>query len=38
LPPPRYPVLPPEEEEEVERMFQRLKSVGHFDQRSSDDK
>jgi hypothetical protein len=38
LPPPRYPVLRPEDEDEVERMFQRLKAVGHIDQRSSDDK
>src|SRR5579863_4407067 len=26
--PPRYPLLRPEDEEEVERMFQRLKTVG----------
>jgi hypothetical protein len=38
LPPPRYPLLRPEDEEEVERMFQRLKTVGHFDQRGSDEK
>jgi hypothetical protein len=38
LPPPRYPLLRPEDEEEVERMFQRLKSVGHIDQRGSDHK
>ena len=38
LPAPRYPLLRPEDEEEVERMFQRLKSVGHIDQRSSDEK
>jgi hypothetical protein len=38
LPPPRYQLLLPEEEEEVERMFQRLKTVGHLDQRGSDDK
>jgi hypothetical protein len=31
LPPPRYPLLRPEDEEEVERMFQRLKTVGHID-------
>jgi hypothetical protein len=30
-PPPRYPLLRPEDEEEVERMFQRLKTVGHID-------
>lgn len=34
--PPRYPLLRPEDEEEVERMFQRLKSVGRIDQRSLD--
>ena len=38
LPPPRYPLLRAEDEDEVERMFQRLKSVGHIDQRSSDEK
>ena len=38
LPPPRYPLLRPEDEDEVERMFQRLKSVGRLDQRGSDDK
>jgi hypothetical protein len=31
--PPRYPLLRPEDEEEVERMFQRLKSVGHLERR-----
>lgn len=31
LPPARYPVLRPEEEEEVERMFQRLKTEGSLD-------
>jgi hypothetical protein len=36
LPPPRYPLLRPEDEEEVERMFQRLKTVGHIDQRGGD--
>jgi hypothetical protein len=35
LPPPRYQLLRPEDEDEVERMFQRLKAVGHID-RSSD--
>jgi hypothetical protein len=34
----RYPLLLPEEEEEIERMFQRLKTVGHLDQRGSDEK
>lgn len=38
LPPPRYPLLRPEDEEEVERLFQRLKSVGRLDQRGSDDR
>jgi hypothetical protein len=34
LPPMHYPLLLPEEEEEIERMFQRLKTVGHLDQHS----
>jgi Protein of unknown function (DUF3093) len=35
----RRPFLLPEDEAEVERMFQRLKSVGHLDQKtSSEDK
>lgn len=38
LPPPRYPLMRPEDEEEVERMFQRLKSVGRLDPRGSDEK
>ncbi len=39
LPAPRYPLMLPEDEAEVERMFQRLKSVGHLDQKtSSEDK
>ena len=33
-----YPLLRPEDEEEVERMYQRLKTVGHFDQRNSEEK
>jgi hypothetical protein len=37
-PPPRYPLLRPEDEQEVERMFQRLKSVGRLDPRGSDEK
>ena len=37
LPLPRYPLLRPEDEEEVERMFQRLKSVGRLDPRGSDE-
>jgi hypothetical protein len=35
LPVPRYPLLLPDDEAEVERMFQRLKSVGHLDQKTS---
>jgi hypothetical protein len=39
VPPPRYPLLMPDDEAEVERLFQRLKTVGHLDQRgSSEDK
>jgi len=39
LAPPHYPLLLPDDEAEVERMFQRLKSVGHLDQKtSSEDK
>jgi len=34
----KYPVLPPQEEEEIERMLQRLKTVGHIDSRSPDEK
>ena len=34
LPPPRYPLLRPEDEEEIERMFQRLKTVGRLDHRA----
>jgi hypothetical protein len=33
----RYPLLRPEDEEEVERMFQRLKSVGHIERREPED-
>ena len=36
-PPPRYPLLRPEDEDEVEKMFQKLKSVGRID-RTSDEK
>ncbi|MSV35654.1 MAG: hypothetical protein EXQ47_08670 [Bryobacterales bacterium] len=36
--PARYPLLCPEDEEEVERMFQRLKSVGHLESKDSDEK
>ena len=31
----RYPLLRPEDEEEVERMFQRLKSVGNLESKNS---
>jgi hypothetical protein len=33
----RYPLLRPEDEAEVERMFHRLKSVGHLEQRHDAD-
>ncbi len=36
--PVRYPVLRAEDEEEVERLFQRLKSVGHLESKNSDEK
>ncbi len=36
--PPRYPLLRPEDEDEVEKMFQKLKSVGRIDGRSADEK
>ncbi len=36
-PPPRAPLLLPDDEAEVERLFQRLKSVGRIDQKSSGD-
>ena len=35
-PPPRYPLLRPEDEDEVEKMFQKLKSVGRIDSRGPD--
>lgn len=39
LPAPRYPLLLPEDEADVERMFRRLKSVGHLEEKtSSEDK
>ena len=37
-PAPRYPLLRPEDEEDVEKMFQKLKSVGRIDGRGSDEK
>jgi hypothetical protein len=36
--PARYPLLRAEDEEEVERMFQRLKSVGNLESKNSDEK
>jgi hypothetical protein len=36
--PARYPVLRAEDEDEVERLFQRLKSVGHLESKNSDEK
>ena len=36
--PVKYPLMRPEDEEEIERMFQRLKSVGRLDGRVVDDK
>lgn len=35
--PPRYPLLLPEDEADIERMFQRLKTVGHIDQKGSEE-
>jgi hypothetical protein len=36
---PYYPLMLPDDEAEIERLFQRLKSVGHLDQKtSSEDK
>jgi len=32
---PRYRILLPEDEAEVERLYQRLKAVGHLDQKNS---
>jgi hypothetical protein len=37
-PAPRYPLLRAEDEAEVERLFQRLKTVGHLDPKGSDEK
>ena len=39
-PPPRYRILKPEDEAEVERLYQRLKTVGHLDRKknSTDEK
>ena len=35
--PPHYPLLLPEDEADIERMFQRLKTVGHIDQKNSEE-
>ena len=35
LAPPRYPLLRAEDEAEVERLYQRLKTVGHIDPKNS---
>jgi hypothetical protein len=37
LPLPRYRILRPEDEAEVERLYQRLKTVGNLDQKNSTD-
>lgn len=37
-PPPKFHILRPDDEAEVERMLQRLKTVGHIDQKSSEEK
>jgi hypothetical protein len=37
IPPPRYPLLRAEDEAEVERMFQRLKTVGNLEPKSGQD-
>ena len=34
---PQYPLLSPEDEAEVERLYQRLKAVGHLDSRGGDE-
>lgn len=36
-PPPRYRILRPEDEADVERLYQRLKTVGNLDQKNSTD-
>ena len=38
MPSPKYHLLRPDDEAEVERMFQRLKTVGHIDPKSADEK
>jgi hypothetical protein len=34
---PNYPLLKPEDEEEIERLYHRLRSVGHLDPKSNDE-
>lgn len=36
--PPRYRILRAEDDAEVERLYQRLKTVGNLDQKNSDEK
>jgi hypothetical protein len=36
-PPPRYRILLPDDEAEVERLYQRLKTVGNLDQKNPTD-
>lgn len=38
IPPPRYRILRPEDEAEVERLYQRLKTVGKLDENTTDEK
>jgi hypothetical protein len=37
LPSPRYRLLRPDDEAEVEKLYQRLKTVGHLDQKNTTD-
>jgi hypothetical protein len=37
LPSPKYPILRAEDEEEVERLYHRLRKVGHLDTKSNDE-
>ncbi len=37
LPSPRYRLLRPEDEADVEKLYQRLKTVGHLDQKNTTD-
>lgn len=38
LPSPRYRLLRPEDESEVEKLYHRLKTVGHLDKNTTDEK